>query len=76
MGMLKLKTAILMLLLSSKVFRRQLSPKDLREVWVYHVQDRDLLTNHLYPKLHLIVFSNGVMLAQDPTNPYAARNQF
>lgn len=56
--------------------RRQLSPDDLREIWVYAVQDRNILTNHLYPKRHLIVFSNGVMLAQDPHNPYAPRNQF
>lgn len=56
--------------------RRQITPDELREVWVYHAQDRDLLTNHLYPKLHLIIFSNGVMLATDPHNPYAPRNQF
>jgi len=56
--------------------RRQMSPDDLREIWVYAVQDRDLLKNHLYPKRHLIVFSNGVMLAKDPHNPYAPRNQF
>ncbi len=56
--------------------RQQLSANDLREVWVYHVQNRNLWTNHLYPKSHLIVFSNGVMLAKDPNNPYAARNQF
>jgi hypothetical protein len=56
--------------------RRQLSPDELREVWIYHVQDRHLLTNHLYPEIHLIVFSNGVMLAENPHNPYAPRNQF
>jgi len=56
--------------------RRQISPDDLREIWVYAVQDRDLLKNHLYPKRHLIVFSNGVVLAKNPHNPYAPRNQF
>ena len=56
--------------------RRQLSPDELREVWVYHVQNRDLLSNHLYPEIHIIVFSNGVMLAKNPHNPYAPRYQF
>ncbi len=56
--------------------RRQMSSDDLREIWIYAVQDRDLLKNHLYPKRHLLVFSNGVMLAKDPHNPYAPRNQF
>jgi hypothetical protein len=54
----------------SGVERRMMSPDELREVWVYHVQNPDL-RNHLYPNLHLIVFSNDTMMAQNPDDPYA-----
>lgn len=50
--------------------RRRLSPDDLREIWVYHVKNRDP-RNHLYPNIHLYVFSNGKMIAKDPHDPYA-----
>ncbi|MFQ5596777.1 MAG: hypothetical protein ACE5GK_01875 [Nitrospiria bacterium] len=56
--------------------RRQISPDDFREIWVYHVKNPNLLERHLYPVIHLIVFSNGKLLAQNPHNPYAARNTF
>lgn len=52
------------------VERRQISPDDLREVWIYHVKNLDP-RNHLYPSLHFIVFSNGKMIWKDPKNPYA-----
>jgi hypothetical protein len=53
------------------VERRQL-PDDFREVWIYHIKNLDP-RNHLYPKIHLVVFSNGTMIALDPSNPYAPR---
>lgn len=56
--------------------RRQIAPDDLREIWVYHTKNRNLLTFHLYPSIHLVVFSNGKLLAQDPHDPYAPRNTF
>ena len=56
------------------VERRQISPDDFREIWVYHVKNPDI-RNHLYPVLHLVVFSNGAMIAQDPHDPYAPRQQ-
>jgi len=56
--------------------RRQIAPDDLREIWVYHVKNRNLLTRHLYPVTRLVVFSNGKVLAQDPHDPYAPRNTF
>ncbi len=54
------------------VERRQIAPNELREVWVYHVKNRDL-QNHLYPSLRLIVFNNGTMVALDPLDPYSAQ---
>ncbi len=52
------------------VERRLMPPGELREIWVYHVKDPDI-RNHLYPIIHLIVFSNGTMMAQNPHDPYA-----
>ena len=52
------------------VDRKQVSPSELREVWIYHVKDLDP-RNHLYPRIHAIVFSDGKVLSIDPNNPYA-----
>ncbi len=54
------------------VERRPLAPDELREVWIYHIKNLDP-RNHLYPNIHMIVFSNDTMLALDPSNPYAPR---
>lgn len=54
------------------VERRQLLPDELREIWIYHIKNLDP-RNHLYPNIHLVVFSNGTMIALDPSNPYAPR---
>ncbi|MFQ5781256.1 MAG: hypothetical protein ACE5HN_10805 [Nitrospiria bacterium] len=51
--------------------RRQISPNELRELWVYHVEEPDLRERHLFPSIHLIVFSNGKFVAVDPLDPMA-----
>ena len=53
--------------------RRQISSDDLREIWVYHFRDRNPAGKHLYPKTHMIVFNNGKVVTQDPSNPYASQ---
>jgi|GEM_PF-3087497 hypothetical protein len=52
------------------VERRQMPPDELREVWIYHIKNLNP-QNHLYPTIRMIVFSNGTMVAQDPSDPYA-----
>lgn len=49
--------------------RRQISKDELREIWVYHVKTRDPRTRHLYPDTNLIVFTNGKLVARNPSNP-------
>ena len=56
------------------VERRQLPPDDFREIWIYHIKNLDP-RNHLYPDIHMVVFSNGTMLALDPSDPYAPLEQ-
>lgn len=53
----------------AEIARREM-PDELREVWVYHVKNLNP-QNHLYPTIRLLVFSNGTMVALDPTNPYS-----
>jgi len=53
----------------AEIARRQM-PDEMREVWVYHVRNLNP-QNHLYPTIRLLVFSNGTMVAVDPTNPYS-----
>ena len=53
----------------AEIARRQ-TGDELREVWVYHVKNLNP-QNHLYPTIRLLVFSNGTMVALDPTNPYS-----
>lgn len=53
----------------AEIARRQ-TGDELREVWVYHVKNLNP-QNHLYPTVRLLVFSNGMMVALDPTNPYS-----
>ncbi len=53
--------------------RRRIAPDDLREIWVYHVKEPNLRVRHLYPAIHLVVFSNGEFVAKDPHDPYAPR---
>jgi hypothetical protein len=53
----------------AEIARRQ-TPDEMREVWVYHVKNLNP-QNHLYPIIRLVVFSNGTMVALDPTNPYS-----
>jgi hypothetical protein len=53
------------------VERREVPPNELREVWIYHVKDLNPLQSHLYPKIQLIVFSDGKMVAKNPGNPWA-----
>lgn len=52
------------------VERRQLLPDDFREIWIYHIKNLDP-RNHLYPNIHMLVFTNDTLLALDPSNPYA-----
>ncbi len=52
------------------VERRQIPPDELREVWIYHIKDLNP-QNHLYPTIRMIVFSNGTMIARDPSDPYS-----
>ncbi|MBI3804230.1 MAG: hypothetical protein HY282_10770 [Nitrospirae bacterium] len=56
----------------AEINRRQMSPEELREVWVYHLKDLNP-QNHLYPSLRMIVFSNGTMVALDPHDPYSSQ---
>ncbi len=53
----------------AEIARRQ-TPEELREVWVYQVKNLHP-QNHLYPTIRLLVFSNGTLVALDPTNPYS-----
>ncbi|MEC4677150.1 MAG: hypothetical protein VST69_00145 [Nitrospirota bacterium] len=50
--------------------RRWMPNKETREVWVYH-EKGSVMKNHLYPDTHVIVFSNGKVVATNPKNPYA-----
>lgn len=54
----------------AEINRRQMPPDELREVWVYHVKNLNP-QNHLYPTIRLLVFSNGTMVALDPSDPYS-----
>lgn len=54
----------------AEINRRQMTPDELREVWVYQVKDLNP-QNHLYPSIRLIAFSNGTMVALDPPDPYS-----
>lgn len=50
--------------------RQLVSSDDFREVFVYHIKNLDP-RNHLYPTIHLFVFSNGKLIARNPSDPYA-----
>lgn len=56
----------------AEINRRQMTPDELREVWVYQVKDLNP-QNHLYPSIRLIAFSNGTMVALDPSDPYSPK---
>lgn len=50
--------------------KRWMPNKEQREVWVYHASGLSV-KNHLYPDTDTIVFSNGKVVAKNPSNPYA-----
>jgi len=44
--------------------------KEVREVWIYH-EKGSVMKKHLYPDTHVVVFSNGKVVANNPRDPYA-----